>query len=50
MHAIMAKTATDIVGELIQLGFVSIIVTINLNLGMRVEYLGRILQLILWMN
>jgi diphthamide synthase (EF-2-diphthine--ammonia ligase) len=31
------------VGEFIQLGFVSIIVTINLNLGMRVEDLGRIL-------
>ena len=37
------KPRLDIVGEFIQLGFVSIIVTINLNLGMRVEDLGRVL-------
>ena len=37
------KPRLDIVGYFIQLGFVSIIVTINLNLGMRVEDLGRIL-------
>ncbi|MDD0802814.1 MULTISPECIES: diphthine--ammonia ligase [Acinetobacter] len=35
----------DIVREFIQLGFQSIIVTVNLNLGMKVEDLGRALNL-----
>lgn len=37
------KPRLHIVSEFIELGFVSIIVTINLNLGMRVEDLGKIL-------
>jgi uncharacterized protein (TIGR00290 family) len=37
------KPRLDIVSEFIELGFVSIIVTINLNLGMRVEDLGKTL-------
>ena len=35
----------DIVHEFIQLGFQSIIVTVNLNLGMKVEDLGQVLSL-----
>lgn len=35
----------DVVKEFIQLGFRSVIVTVNLNLGMRVEDLGKILTL-----
>ena len=35
----------DIVHEFIQLGFQSIIVTVNLNLGMTVEDLGQVLSL-----
>lgn len=38
------KPRLDIVSEFIELGFVSMIVTINLNLGMRVEDLGKILN------
>lgn len=37
------KPRLDVVNELIQLGFKCIIVTINLNLGMKIEDLGQIL-------
>ncbi|OTG81600.1 diphthine--ammonia ligase [Acinetobacter sp. ANC 4648] len=33
----------DVINEFIQLGFMTIIVTVNLNLGMKIEDLGRIL-------
>jgi diphthine-ammonia ligase len=37
------KSRLDIVREFIELGFISMIVTINLNLGMHVEDLGKVL-------
>ncbi len=39
------RPRSDIVHEFIQLGFQSIIVTVNLNLGMTVEDLGQVLSL-----
>ena len=39
------RPRSDIVHEFIQLGFQSIIVTVNLNLGMKVEDLGQVLSL-----
>ncbi|GEK43735.1 Dph6-related ATP pyrophosphatase [Acinetobacter johnsonii] len=39
------RPRSDIVHELIQLGFQSLIVTVNLNLGMTVEDLGQVLSL-----
>ena len=39
------RPRSDIVHEFIQLGFQSIIVTVNLNLGMKVKDLGQVLSL-----